>query len=157
MTRSSPSAHVCALKSVRGGGAFIFVESPKAVPGSIFFRQLFPIPTEIQMIERQDCITLNKAALADVVVTKVEGLDRQAAKVLVEEFFEMIARHLEQGDTVKIPGLGNFSVRQKVARPGRNLKTGEVVTITERRVVSFHPSGTLNARVTENLLGGSKA
>ena len=152
MTRSSPSAHGCALKSVRGGGGFIFVESPKAVPGSIFFRQLFPIPTEIQMIERQDCITLNKAALADVVVTKVEGLDRQAAKVLVEEFFEMIAHHLEQGDTVKIPGLGNFSVRQKVARPGRNLKTGETVTISERRVVTFHPSGTLNARVTANLI-----
>ena len=95
MTRSSPSAHVCALKSVRGGGAFIFVESPKAVPGSIFFRQLFPIPTEIQMIERQDCITLNKAALADVVVTKVEGLDRQAAKVHVEEIIEMIDRHLD--------------------------------------------------------------
>ena len=53
---------------------------------------------------------------------------------------------------MKIPGLGNFSVRDKVARPGRNLKTGETVTITERRVVTFHPSGTLNARVTKNLL-----
>ena len=53
---------------------------------------------------------------------------------------------------MKIPGLGNFSVRDKVARPGRNLKTGETVTITERRVVTFHPSGTLNARVTTNLI-----
>ena len=104
------------------------------------------------MIERQDCITLNKAALADVVVSRIEGLDRQTAKILVEEFFELIARHLERGDTVKIPGLGNFSVRQKVARPGRNLKTGETVTISERRVVTFHPSGTLNARVTANLI-----
>ncbi len=104
------------------------------------------------MTDRQDCITLNKAALAEAVVSKVENIDRQSAKVLVEEFFEMIARHLEQGDTVKIPGLGNFSVRQKVARPGRNLKTGETVTISERRVVSFHPSGTLNARVTANLI-----
>ena len=79
-------------------------------------------------------------------------IDRPHAKLLVETFFELIVEHLERGDTVKIPGLGNFSVRDKVARPGRNLKTGETVTITERRVVTFHPSGTLNARVTTNLI-----
>ena len=57
---------------------------------------------------------------------------------------------------MKIPGLGNFSVRDKVARPGRNLKTGETVTITERRVVTFPPSGTLNSRVTTNLIAGGE-
>jgi len=89
-------------------------------------------------------------------VDHVAGLDRPHAKLIVETFFELVAEHLEKGDTVKIPGLGNFSVRDKVARPGRNLKTGETVTITERRVVTFHPSGTLNSRVTTNLIAGGE-
>lgn len=100
----------------------------------------------------QDCRTLNKASLAETVLESYPSIDRVRAKMLVEEFFHLISEHLEKGDTVKIPGLGNFSVRDKVARPGRNLKTGETVTITERRVVTFHPSGTLNARVTANLI-----
>lgn len=100
----------------------------------------------------QDVHTLNKATLAEAVLESYPTIDRVRAKTIVEEFFRLIGEHLEKGDTVKIPGLGNFSVRDKVARPGRNLKTGETVTITERRVVSFHPSGTLNARVTSNLI-----
>ena len=103
------------------------------------------------------CRTLNKAGLADKIVERIPDLDRPRAKLIVEAFFELLRSNLEEGCTLKIAGVGNFTVRDKVARPGRNLKTGEVVTITERRVVSFHPSGTLNARVTENLLGGSKA
>ena len=79
----------------------------------------------------QDIRTLNKASIAEALIAQIPDLDRPHAK---------------------IPGLGNFSVRDKVARPGRNLKTGETVTITERRVVTFHPSGTLNARVTTNLI-----
>ena len=93
----------------------------------------------------QDIRTLNKASIAEALIAQIPELDRPHAKLIVETFFELIAEHLEKGDTVKIPGLGNFSVRDKVARPGRNLKTGETVTITERRVVTFHPSGTLNA------------
>lgn len=100
----------------------------------------------------QDVRTLNKASIAEALIAQIPDLDRPHAKLIVETFFELIAEHLEKGDTVKIPGLGNFSVRDKVARPGRNLKTGETVTITERRVVTFHPSGTLNARVTTNLI-----
>ena len=94
----------------------------------------------------QDIRTLNKASIAEALIAQIPELDRPHAKLIVETFFELIAEHLEKGDTVKIPGLGNFSVRDKVARPGRNL------TITERRVVTFHPSGTLNARVTTNLI-----
>lgn len=100
----------------------------------------------------QDVRTLNKASIAEALLEQIPDLDRPHAKLIVESFFELIIEHLEKGDTVKIPGLGNFSGRDKVARPGRNLKTGETVTITERRVVTFHPSGTLNARVTKNLL-----
>lgn len=99
-------------------------------------------------------ITLNKAMLAETIAENVPELDRQKAKELVEDFFDHLFSHVSAGDTVKIPGLGNFSSRDKVARPGRNLKTGAEVTISARRVVTFHPSGTLNARVTKNLLGG---
>lgn len=102
-------------------------------------------------------ITLNKAMLADTLAEAVPDIDRQKAKELVEDFFRHLFDHVAAGDTVKIPGLGNFSSRDKVARPGRNLKTGAEVTISARRVVTFHPSGTLNARVTENLLGGKNA
>ena len=107
--------------------------------------------TEEFELTAAEIYTLNKASLAEALVDHVAGLDRPHAKLIVETFFE-----LEKGDTVKIPGLGNFSVRDKVARPGRNLKTGETVTITERRVVTFHPSGTLNSRVTTNLIAGGE-
>ena len=103
-------------------------------------------------LTEKDIRTLNKASIADAIMAQNAEIDRPHAKLLVETFFELIVEHLERGDTVKIPGLGNFSVRDKVARPGRNLKTGETVTITERRAVTFHPSGTLNARVTTNLI-----
>ena len=112
--------------------------------------------TEEFELTAAEIYTLNKASLAEALVDHVAGLDRPHAKLIVETFFELVAEHLEKGDTVKIPGLGNFSVRDKVARPGRNLKTGETVTITERRVVTFHPSGTLNSRVTTNLIAGGE-
>ena len=107
--------------------------------------------TEEFELTAAEIYTLNKASLAEALVDHVAGLDRPHAKLIVETFFELVAEHL-----VKIPGLGNFSVRDKVARPGRNLKTGETVTITERRVVTFHPSGTLNSRVTTNLIAGGE-
>ena len=100
-------------------------------------------------------ITINKAALAEVIFER-HGIDRHDGKQFVDRFFELIIEHLKQGHVVKLPGLGNFSVRDKNARPGRNLKTGATVLINERRVVSFHPSGTLNARVTENLIKEAK-
>ena len=106
--------------------------------------------TEEFELTAAEIYTLNKASLAEALVDHVAGLDRPHAKLIVETFFELVAEHLE------IPGLGNFSVRDKVARPGRNLKTGETVTITERRVVTFHPSGTLNSRVTTNLIAGGE-
>ncbi|MFU0841634.1 MAG: Integration host factor subunit alpha [Burkholderia sp.] len=100
-------------------------------------------------------MTVNKAALAEVIYEK-HNIDRQSGKQFVDRFFELIVEHLKKGDVVKLPGLGNFSIRDKRARPGRNLKTGTAVEISERRVVNFHPSGTLNARVTENLIKPEK-
>lgn len=81
-------------------------------------------------------MTLTKAELVDGLVTK-QAFDRQDAKTLVDNFFEVISNSLERGEEVKITGFGNFTLRDKGARPGRNPKTGEEVTITERRVVTF--------------------
>ena len=75
------------------------------------------------------------------------GLDRHEAKTMVELFFEEIKETLEQGKPVKISGFGNFELRDKTSRPGRNPKTREEIPITARRVVTFRPGQKLKARV----------
>jgi len=76
-----------------------------------------------------------------------EGLNKRDAKDLVECFFEEIRLALENGEHVKLSGFGNFVLRDKGERPGRNPKTGEEIPITARRVVTFHPGQKLRARV----------
>ena len=79
--------------------------------------------------------TLTKAELADLLFDKV-GLNKREAKDMVETFFEQIRAQLEQGESVKLSGFGNFQLRDKPQRPGRNPKTGEEIPITARRVVT---------------------
>jgi integration host factor subunit alpha len=86
-----------------------------------------------------DARTLTKAELAELLFDRV-GLNKREAKDLVEMFFLEIRNALSQGESVKLSGFGNFQVRQKPARPGRNPKTGEMVPIAARRVVTFHAS-----------------
>ncbi|WP_028358184.1 integration host factor subunit alpha [Brackiella oedipodis] len=83
--------------------------------------------------------TLTKAELAELLFDRV-GLNKREAKDIVEAFFNEISKSLVEGDTVKISGFGNFQVRDKNARPGRNPKTGEMIPIAARRVVTFHAS-----------------
>lgn len=83
--------------------------------------------------------TLTKAELAELLFVQV-GLNKREAKEMVEAFFEEIRHSLEQGELVKLSGFGNFAVRDKASRPGRNPKTGETVAIAARRVVTFHAS-----------------
>ena len=92
--------------------------------------------------------TLTKAELAELLFAQV-GLNKREAKEMVEAFFEEIRMGLESGDMVKLSGFGNFSVRDKASRPGRNPKTGEVVPISARRVVSFHASQKLKEQVEQ--------
>jgi len=75
------------------------------------------------------------------------GLNKREAKELVEMFFEEVRAALESGDQVKLSGFGNFDLRNKNERPGRNPKTGEEIPITARRVVTFRPGQKLKARV----------
>lgn len=89
---------------------------------------------------------LTKADLA-LHLFNVLGLNKREAKELVELFFEEIRSALEQGEMVKLSGFGNFNLRDKGERPGRNPKTGEEIPIQARRVVTFKAGHKLKSRV----------
>lgn len=91
-------------------------------------------------------MALTKAEMAERLFDEL-GLNKREAKEMVEMFFEMIRSALEGGSQVKLSGFGNFDLREKKARPGRNPKTGEEIPITARRVVTFRPGQKLKARV----------
>jgi integration host factor subunit alpha len=93
-------------------------------------------------------MTLTKAVLSDELFEKV-GLNKLEAKDFVENFFEEIRTKLEQREDVKLSGFGNFELRDKTPRPGRNPKTGEAVIINARRVVSFQASAKLKSMVSD--------
>jgi integration host factor subunit alpha len=91
-------------------------------------------------------MALTKAEIAEHLYEEV-GLNKREAKDLVEEFFERLRESLENGIQVKLSGFGNFDLRDKNQRPGRNPKTGEEIPITARRVVTFRPGQKLKSRV----------
>jgi len=91
-------------------------------------------------------MALTKAELAERLFEEL-GLNKREAKELVEMFFEEIRAALESGQQVKLSGFGNFDLRDKNQRPGRNPKTGEEIPITARRVVTFRPGQKLKSRV----------
>lgn len=91
-------------------------------------------------------MSLTKAAMAERLFEEV-GLNKREAKELVEMFFEEIRAALESGEPVKLSGFGNFELRDKNERPGRNPKTGEEIPISARRVVTFRPGQKLKSRV----------
>ncbi len=91
-------------------------------------------------------MTLTKAELASMLFDQV-GLNKREAKDFVDAWFETIAEALEAGEQVKLSGFGNFQLRDKNERPGRNPKTGEEIPISARRVVTFKPGQKLRARV----------
>ena len=81
-------------------------------------------------------MTVTKDSLVEMVHNEI-GLNKREAKELIESFFEQIKQCLEDGNDIKLSGFGNFTLRDKSPRPGRNPKTGEEVTISSRRVVTF--------------------
>ena len=81
-------------------------------------------------------MTITKDSLVEMVHNEI-GLNKREAKELIESFFEQIKKSLEEGNDIKLSGFGNFNLRDKAPRPGRNPKTGEEVTISSRRVVTF--------------------
>ena len=87
-------------------------------------------------------LIVTKADLVNSVYKKL-GLTRKESTVIVDELFEIIKETLEQGEKVKISGFGNFVVKHKEPRKGRNPQTGDELEITARKVVTFKPSQVL--------------
>jgi|TARA_B110000483_G_scaffold145435_1_gene173641 integration host factor subunit alpha len=89
---------------------------------------------------------LTKAGIAEMLFEDL-GLNKREAKDIVECFFEEIRQSLESNESVKLSGFGNFELRDKTPRPGRNPKTGEEIAISARRVVTFRPGQKLRTKV----------
>lgn len=91
-------------------------------------------------------MALTKADMTELLYNDL-GLTKTDAKAIVESFFEEVRGALEKGEQVKLSGFGNFDLRNKGERPGRNPKTGEEIPISARRVVTFRPGQKLRAKV----------
>ena len=91
-------------------------------------------------------MSLTRADIADRLVVNL-NFPKSDAMRFVDDFFETIAQSLEDGDGVKLTGFGNFDLKNKNARPGRNPKTGKEVTITPRRVTTFKAGQKLKDRI----------
>jgi len=90
--------------------------------------------------------TLTKAELSEMLFDRL-GLNKRESKDMVEAFFESVQGALVEGQDVKLSGFGNFQIRRKAPRPGRNPRTGEVIPIEARNVVTFHASQKLKSLV----------
>ena len=90
--------------------------------------------------------TLTKAELAELLFERL-GLNKRESKDMVEAFFEIVHAALVTGRDVKLSGFGNFNIRRKAPRPGRNPRTGESIPIKARNVVTFHASHKLKGLV----------
>ncbi len=91
-------------------------------------------------------MALTKNDLAAALFDEV-GLNKRESREFIDSFFELIRSRLERGESVKLSGFGNFQLRDKNTRPGRNPKTGEEIPISARRVVTFKPGQKLRSRV----------
>ncbi len=89
---------------------------------------------------------LTKAQLADLLFDQI-GLNKRESKDMIDAFFDLISSSLIEGSDVKISGFGNFQIRTKAPRPGRNPRTGESIPIQARRVVTFHASHKLKEQI----------
>lgn len=92
---------------------------------------------------------MTKADLVDIVYEKAGGLSKKEAQEIVEDIFETLKATLKSGDKIKISGFGNFVLRDKRPRKGRNPQTGDDIEITARRVLTFRPSQILKAYINE--------
>jgi integration host factor subunit alpha len=103
-------------------------------------------------VESLDAPALTKAQLADLLFDEI-GLNKRESKEMVDAFFELISQSLVEGEDVKLSGFGNFQIRTKAPRPGRNPRTGEAIPIEARRVVTFHASSKLKEQIQQGTAG----
>ena len=111
-------------------------------------RGMEPGPVEFA-VESLESPALTKAQLADLLFEHI-GLNKRESKDMVDAFFDLICDKLVNGEDVKISGFGNFQIRTKAPRPGRNPRTGEAIAIQARRVVTFHASHKLKEQIQQS-------
>ena len=104
------------------------------------------LPVRAVQLPTIETPTLTKAELAELLFERL-GLNKRESKDMVEAFFDLIHATLVSGDDVKMSGFGNFNIRRKAPRPGRNPRTGEAIPIKARNVVTFHASHKLKGVV----------
>ena len=97
-------------------------------------------------VETMETPALTKAHLAELLFEHI-GLNKRESKDMVDAFFVLVSDSLVDGNDVKISGFGNFQIRTKAPRPGRNPRTGESIPIEARRVVTFHASHKLKEQI----------
>ncbi|MEI8029137.1 MAG: integration host factor subunit alpha [Comamonadaceae bacterium] len=97
-------------------------------------------------VETLETGALTKALLAELLFEQI-GLNKRESKDMIDAFFDLVTDGLVDGDDVKISGFGNFQIRTKAPRPGRNPRTGEAIPIQARRVVTFHASHKLKEQI----------
>ena len=103
-------------------------------------------PPPVVLLPTLETPTLTKADLAELLFDRL-GLNKRESKDMVEAFFDIVQGTLESGQDVKLSGFGNFNIRHKAPRPGRNPRTGESSPIKARQVVTFHASHKLKSIV----------
>ena len=99
-------------------------------------------------VESRETSALTKAQLSDLLFVQI-GLNKRESKDMIDAFFDLVSTSLVDGTDVKISGFGNFQIRTKAPRPGRNPRTGEAIPIMARRVVTFHASQKLKEQIQE--------
>jgi integration host factor subunit alpha len=97
-------------------------------------------------VETLETPALTKAQLAELLFEQI-GLNKRESKDMVDAFLDLVSNSLVDGDDVKITGFGDFQIRTKSPRPGRNPRTGEAIPIAARRVVTFHASQKLKEQI----------
>ena len=100
-------------------------------------------------IESLETPALTKAHLAELLFDQI-GLNKRESKDMIDAVFDLVSDSLVDGNDVKISGFGNFQIRTKAPRPGRNPRTGEAIPIEARRVVTFHASHKLKDQIQGN-------
>jgi integration host factor subunit alpha len=105
-----------------------------------------PKATKTVILPSIETPTLTKAELSELLFDNL-GLNKRESKDMVEAFFDILHDALVSGDDIKLTGFGNFNIRRKAPRPGRNPRTGEAIPITARNVVTFHASHKLKSLV----------
>jgi len=107
-------------------------------------------------VESLETPALTKAQLADLLFEQI-GLNKRESKDMIDAFFDLVAQSLVSGNDVKITGFGNFQIRTKAPRPGRNPRTGEAIPIKARRVVTFHASHKLKEQIQDQAFVASRS